>query len=89
VSVEVLTGVLALGAVTEGDDVLVDLYGSSSNICGSVRFPIGDAARREQTTQRIEQWAAAQTPLTFVRRGREITLQDDAKLYGEQLVAEA
>jgi hypothetical protein len=79
---EILIGVLVLGAEADAGDVLVDVYGSSSNVCGSIRFT---SAGQAEMLARLQAWAGAETPLTYVRRGRSVTLQDDASLYGGQL----
>jgi hypothetical protein len=84
---EVLQGVLVLGAVVDGDDVHVDVYGSASNICGSVRFTFADADRRADMVSQLEEWAADGTALTYVQRGSSVTLQDDSALYGDPLGA--
>jgi hypothetical protein len=85
--VEVLQGVLVLGAVVDGDDVHVDVYGSASNICGSVRFTFADAAQRSDMVSQLEEWAADGTALTYVQRGSSVTLQDDTALFGDPLGA--
>ena len=85
--VEVLQGVLVLGAVVDGDDVHVDVYGSPSNICGSVRFTFGDAEQRSDMVSQLEEWAENGTCLTYVQRGSSVTLQDDTALFGDPLGA--
>jgi hypothetical protein len=80
-AVEVLQGVLVLGARVEGELVHVDLYGSASNICGSVRFTFADRRQRDDMVGQLEDWAASGTPLTYVQRGTSVTLQDDAALF--------
>ena len=79
---EILTGVLVLGAESADGDVLVDVYGSTSNVCGSIRFT---SAGQAEMLARLQAWAEAQTPLTYVRHGGSVTLQDDASLYGGRL----
>ena len=74
--------VLVLGAESDGGDVLVDVYGSRSNVCGSIRFT---SAGQAEMLARLQSWAEAQTPLTYVRQGRAVTLQDDGSVYGGQL----
>ena len=81
--VEVLQGVLVLGARVEGELVHVDLYGSPSNICGSVRFTFEDKRQRLEMVTQLEEWAATGTPLTYVQRGSSVTLQDDTALFGD------
>lgn len=79
---EILMGVLVLGAESADGDVLVDVYGSSSNVCGSIRFT---GAGEPGTLARLRAWAESQTPLTYVRHGSSVTLQDDASLFGGHL----
>jgi hypothetical protein len=83
--VEVLQGVLVLGAAVEGDDVHVDVYGSASNICGSVRFTFADGGQRADMVAQLEEWAENGTALTYVQRGSSVTLQDDTALFGDPL----
>ena len=83
--VEVLTDVVVLSTTVEGDDVLVDVYGSASNICGSVRFTFDDAGKHAEMSALLTGWALSGKPLTFVRRGSSVSLQDDQQLYGDQL----
>lgn len=84
-AVEVLTDVVVLGTTVEGDDVLVDLYGSAANICGSVRFTFSDPVEHRDMAALLEAWASSGKPLTFVRRGASVSLQDDKQLFGDQL----
>jgi hypothetical protein len=83
--VEVLTDVVVLGTTVEGTDVLVDVYGSASNICGSVRFTFTDPTKHSEMTALLTGWALSGTPLTFVRRGTAVSLQDDQQLHVDQL----
>jgi hypothetical protein len=85
--VEVLQGVLVLQSWAEGEEVHVDLYGSTSNICGSVRFTFADPQERDEMVGQLDGWAAAGTPLTYVQRGTSVTLQDDTALFGDSLEA--
>ena len=88
-AVEVLQGVVVHAVTVEGDDVLVDIYGSGSNICGSVRFTFADARKRRSMAGLLRRWAADATPLTFIQTGTSIALQNDSAVYGEQLETQA
>ncbi|HUR50953.1 MAG TPA: hypothetical protein VMZ11_02400 [Mycobacteriales bacterium] len=79
--VEILQGVLVLGTLVDGADVHVDLYGSASNICGSVRFTFEQTAQRDDMVAQLEEWAGSGTSLTYVQRGSSVTLQDDTALF--------
>lgn len=72
---EVLHGLLVLGACAEGEVVLVDVYGSSQNVCGTVRFTLKDARERRQAAATLRAWACDATPLTLVRASSSVALQ--------------
>jgi hypothetical protein len=72
---EVLQGVFVLGAAVEEDVLHVDLYGSTSNICGNVRFTFPEAAERRQMLDLLHRWAADAVPVTFVRTSTSVALQ--------------
>jgi len=82
---EVLQGVLVHGVAVEGTDLLVDIYGSESNVCGSVRFTFAEARRRRAMADLLRRWARESTPVTFIRTGTSIALQNDRAVYGNQL----
>jgi len=83
--VEVLQGVLVLDVAVEGADVLVDVYGSTSHVCGSVRFTFENAKRRRTMADLLRRWAREGTPVTYIRTGSTIALQNDAAVFGSQL----
>ncbi|MGH9213691.1 MAG: hypothetical protein ACRD2C_23900 [Acidimicrobiales bacterium] len=65
--------------------VLVDLYGGSSNACGTVRFLLSDQAGRDAAIRVLDRWRQQETPLTLVARGTTVALQNDQALFGSQL----
>lgn len=69
--------------VDDADDgaVLVDVYGSEHNVCGSVRLVLPDPGRRGDALRLLEQWRRQQTPLTLVIRGAMVSLQNDHSLF--------
>lgn len=83
--IDVQQGVVVHGVTVEGEDVFVDIYGSSANICGSVRFTFPDARKRRAMTTLLQRWAKSATPVTFIQTGSTIALQNDKALYGDQL----
>lgn len=83
--IDVLQGVVVHGVTVEGDDLLVDIYGSTANICGSVRFTFPDARKRRSMTSLLQRWAKDGTAVTFIQTGTTIALQNDRALYGDQL----
>jgi hypothetical protein len=72
---EVLHGVFVLGAAVDGDMLIVDVYGSTSNVCGSVRFTFPDANERKQMLDLLQRWSADAVPLTLVRTSSSVALQ--------------
>ena len=79
---EVLQDVLVLDVVVEGADVMVDIYGSRSNVCGSIRFTFPLRSERAGQVRLLRRWGRDQTPLTFVSHGSTVALTNDAALVG-------
>ncbi len=77
---EMLQDVLVFDVVVEGADVSVDIYGSRSNVCGSIRFTFEGRAERAAQVRLLRGWQRAQTPLTFVAHGSTVALTNDAAL---------
>ena len=65
---------------TEGDNVLVDLYGGARNLCGSVRFSFPDERERHTTLQRLRRWAERGDLVTLVTVGDTIRLLREQSL---------
>jgi len=72
---EVLHDVVVLGASAKGDVVLVDVYGSHENLCGTVRFAFRDARERRRVAGLLERWARDATPLTLERTSSSVALR--------------
>jgi len=83
--IEILQDVVVFEVVTSGKDVHVDVYGSASNVCGSIRFTFVDPAERRAKVRMLRGWRDAQTPLTYVSTGSTIALQNDAATFGTHL----
>jgi hypothetical protein len=63
---------------TEGDTVLVDLYGGGEQpVCGSIRFRFPDEEERRTQVTTLRRWASRGTTVTFVRRGSHVSLLDE------------
>ena len=84
---ELLQDLVVFGVAVTGDDVHVDIYGSTEHVCGSVRFTFPDRGERRRMVRLLERWCRDQTPLTFVANGNSIVLQNDAAVFGSQLEA--
>ena len=82
---EVLQGVMVFDVGVDGDTVNVDIYGSASHVCGSLRYTIERSRERREKVDLLRQWARAGTPVTMVTTGASITLVDDRALI-EQLM---
>ena len=77
---EILQDVCVLDVVVDGADVTVDIYGSRSNVCGSIRFTFADRPHRTEQVRLLRRWQHDQTPLTFVSHGSAVVLTNDAAL---------
>lgn len=78
-------GVLGVAVDPGGDGdaslVLVDVYGSTSNVCGSVRFHLADPVQRRSAVALLRRWCRDDTPLTLIERGSSVALQDDHAIF--------
>ncbi len=61
-----------------GEEVIVDLYGGAEPLCGTIRYRFTDRAERKSHREALVRWAADGTLLTYVRRGSQVSLVDDA-----------
>ena len=80
--IEIHEGVLVLEVVVDDARVSVDVYGSSSNVCGTVRFTFPDRSRRRRRLHLLRRWRDELTPLTLVSIGSTVSLQDPATTFG-------
>jgi hypothetical protein len=83
--IDVLQDVLVLGVAVDGRAVVVDVYGSPANVCGTVRIELPDPARRWAAVAQLSRWRRRDTPLTLIVRDSAIVLQDDQAAFGPQL----
>jgi hypothetical protein len=84
VELEVLQNMLVFGAVVEATCILVDVYGSGHNVCGSVRL---DLAAHEQPPafDLLDHWRRNDTPLTLISGAGTVVLQNDHAVFAAQL----
>jgi hypothetical protein len=61
-----------------GEEVVVDLYGGAEPLCGTIRYRFTDRAERRAHRDALARWAHEGTVLTYVRRGSQVSLVDDA-----------
>jgi hypothetical protein len=61
-----------------GEEVIVDLYGGAEPLCGTIRYRFADRTERTAHRDALVRWAAEGTVLTYVRRGSQVSLVDDA-----------
>ncbi len=77
---EMLQDVLVFDVVIDGVDVSVDIYGSHSNVCGTIRFTFTNRPDRAAQVRLLRRWQRDRTPLTFVSSGSTVALTNDAAL---------
>jgi hypothetical protein len=83
--IEVLQDVLVRGVVTHGPTVVIDVYGSPANVCGTVRIELPELARRRAAVAQLHRWCRRDTPLTLIVHDAAVVLQDDHAAFGPQL----
>ena len=82
-AVEVHQDVVILRLATEGDEVEVDVFGGTPPIVGTVSYTFPDVDQRTSHVETLRGWEAAGTRLTYVRRGDEVALIDDAARFSD------
>jgi hypothetical protein len=82
---EVVQNVLVLDAVVDGSTVDVDVYGSASNVCGTVRIELPEPAGRLVALRQLRRWRHHDTPLTLIVRASAVALQNDHAVFGAQM----
>jgi hypothetical protein len=83
--IDVLQDVLVLDAAIAGRAVVIDVYGSPDNVCGTVWIELPDPAERWAALGQLARWRRRDTPLTLIVRDGAVVLQDDQAAFGPQL----
>jgi hypothetical protein len=73
IDIEVIQDVVILSVETRASTVRVDLYGGDGSACGHVIYNFEPDVARAQMRQ-LRRWHEADTPLTYVRNGDNVTL---------------
>ena len=84
--IQVLQDVVVFGVAVEGEAVVVDLYGSPANVCGTVRFDLPDL-ERHTAVDLLDHWSQADTALTLIAHGSAVALQNDHAVFAAQIAA--
>jgi hypothetical protein len=77
-AVEVHQDVVILRISTIDHEVEVDVFGSDPPIVGTVSYTFPDPKERSTHVETLQGWEREGTRLTYVRRGDEVALIDDA-----------
>lgn len=71
---DLVQDLLVLSASELGDDVMVSVYGSRDNVCGTVRFTFADAGDRARSLLVLRRWGARDTVVSLLSHGDEMSL---------------
>jgi hypothetical protein len=82
-AVEVHQDVVILRLATIDDEVEVDVFGSDPPIVGTVSYTFPDVDERRAHVETLQGWERDGTRLTYVRRGDEVALIDDAARFAD------
>lgn len=82
--INVFQDVAVFDVVSNDAEVVVDLYGSHSNICGMVRFRMPDRENHATAVAVLRRWARQSTPLTLVAADGHVSLQHDRAVFAAQ-----
>jgi hypothetical protein len=63
-----------LGAVIDGDDVIVSVYGGVQNVCGTVRFVTSTVPEGRRILRLAERWAGEDQLVTLVAADDAVSL---------------
>jgi hypothetical protein len=82
-AVDVHQDVVILRLSTADGDVEVDVFGSEPPIVGTVSYTFPDPDERRAHVDTLRGWERDGTRLTYVRRGDEVALIDDAARFAD------
>ena len=68
--------------VTDGDDLLVSVYGGEVNACGLIRFTFADARERASQLRRLTRWRDEGRTVSL------LTTDDTVRLFCERTAFE-
>jgi hypothetical protein len=71
---QVVQDLRVLGAVIDGDDVIVSVYGGEHNVCGTVRFAFSTVPERRRIQRLADRWAADDQLVTLVAANDTVSL---------------
>jgi len=87
--IDIHQGIRVLGAIVDGRDVIVDIYGGDLNVCGTARFALPDPCDQATTVAQVQRWARLDTLLTLVVHGTNVRLQDDLTVFATSVQSES
>jgi hypothetical protein len=82
-AIDILQHVIVFGAIVDGARILVDVYGSDRNVCGSVRFDV-EPHEHGPMFGLLDHWRRNGTPLTLIARDGTVVLQNDQAVFASQ-----
>ena len=66
---------LVFGAVEDGDDIVVSVYGGADNVCGTVTFTFPDPDDRTRIMALAWRWASTDEPVALGSGDGEVWLR--------------
>jgi len=83
--IEVIQDLRIFGIEQVGEALLVDLYGSSDCVCGTLIYRFSDASERRERNRLLGEWCRESVPVTYVRRDHAGALLDERSLLQDAL----
>jgi hypothetical protein len=84
-AIELFQDLAILGVMTDGDDVLVDVYGGRDNVCANVRFTFAEPRERASSVARLRRWQVQRAALSLVVQGDRVQLLSERALFERAL----
>ena len=77
---DVVQDLSILEAHEDGEDLVVSLYGSRRNVCGTVRFRLRDVKARRRSLALVKRWSKRDLPVTLVRTDGAMSLVSERSI---------
>ena len=71
-------GVVILEVEVRDVEVIVDVYGGESFVCGSLVYQFDDDRERYRSAAQLRRWRDDRIALTYTKMGSEVVLVEDA-----------
>ncbi len=83
--IDVIQNLRVFGVESVGEELRVDVYGSTDCVCGSLLYRFEDPAERQERLDLLRSWRDGSTLVTYVCRDDAGALLDERSLVEDAL----